>query len=105
MRPTAGEPAFSSGGWGTIFTSKGPVAWRGMTACFPMGAGEVGLVWACVGMADATSIRQATAMQARIGGESPVEEDTISLSFGTGGGEIFLLGVDGDNAVTAHDGA
>src|ERR1700730_7176285 len=72
MRPMAGLPPFSSGGCGSILTSKGPVAWRDMTAFFggmDFGLGwELGweLVWALVdSVTNRSGARQAAARRER----------------------------------------
>src|SRR5580698_7603629 len=85
MRPMAAPPAFSSGGWGAILTSKGPVAWRG--ASFVAGAGMFGLVWDRAGMAVKTiEARQAALMKA----ETPVEEGDMFVILRGGSRGYFL---------------
>src|SRR5437764_11954734 len=83
MRPMAAPPPFSSGGCGSILTSKGPVAWREMIAFFA-GAEGFGLVWAWVEIeASRSGVRQAGARRERREGEAGGEAGAIFI-FGAG---------------------
>src|SRR3982074_3705085 len=94
MRPMAAPPPFSSGGCGSILTSKGPVAWRDMTAFF-VEVEDFGLVWAqvwaCVEIvARRSGVRQAAARREHRAAEARVEADaTFIFRVGSGGGPPF----------------
>src|ERR1700747_654035 len=83
MRPMAAPPPFSSGGCGSIFTSKGPVAWRDAIAFF-VGADDFGsgwdLVWACVeSVASSSGVRQTAARRQRREAEARAEAVAIFI--------------------------
>ena len=68
-----------------------------------LGGVDFGLVWAWLGVRESVRREECCGRRERREAEARVEAGVRSSWFGLEGDEIFLL-VDGDYAVTAHDG-